>query len=94
MRHRPPLAKNIIMSVAVFIMAGLTVMSYVRISSLAHDGVYPPFQRLPSATQPWDRRTRGAVSSENKLCSEAGIDMLHAGGNAADAVRLSAYLFT
>ena len=28
----------------------------------------------------------GAVASENKLCSQIGIDMLQAGGNAADAV--------
>ena len=31
---------------------------------------------------------RGAVASENKLCSQIGIDLLKAGGNAADAVRL------
>ena len=31
---------------------------------------------------------RGAVASENKLCSQIGIDLLKAGGNAADAVSL------
>ena len=30
----------------------------------------------------------GAVASENKVCSQIGIDLLKAGGNAADAVRL------
>ena len=29
----------------------------------------------------------GAVASENGVCSEIGIDLLKAGGNAADAVR-------
>ena len=28
----------------------------------------------------------GAVASENKLCSQIGIDILNAGGNAADAL--------
>jgi len=28
----------------------------------------------------------GAVASENKICSQIGIDLLHAGGNAADAL--------
>ena len=31
----------------------------------------------------------GAVASENKVCSQIGIDLLKAGGNAADAVRLA-----
>ena len=31
----------------------------------------------------------GAVASENKVCSQIGIDLLKAGGNAADAVSLS-----
>ena len=30
----------------------------------------------------------GAVASENKVCSQIGIDLLKAGGNAADAVSL------
>ena len=30
--------------------------------------------------------TLGAVASENKICSRIGIDLLEAGGNAADAV--------
>ena len=28
----------------------------------------------------------GAVASENRLCTQIGIDLLNAGGNAADAV--------
>ena len=31
----------------------------------------------------------GAVASENKVCSQIGIDLLKAGGNAADAVSLA-----
>ena len=31
----------------------------------------------------------GAVASENKVCSQIGIDLLKGGGNAADAVRLA-----
>ena len=34
----------------------------------------------------------GAVASENKLCSQIGIDLLKAGGNAADAVSLASFL--
>ena len=29
----------------------------------------------------------GAVASENSVCSQIGIDLMKAGGNAADAVR-------
>ena len=29
----------------------------------------------------------GGVASENRICSQIGIDLLKAGGNAADAVR-------
>jgi hypothetical protein len=29
---------------------------------------------------------QGAVASENKICSSIGVDLLKAGGNAADAV--------
>ena len=31
----------------------------------------------------------GAVASENKVCSQIGIDLLKAGGNAADAVSIA-----
>jgi hypothetical protein len=34
----------------------------------------------------------GAVASENGVCSQIGIDLLKAGGNAADAVWLSVWL--
>jgi gamma-glutamyltranspeptidase len=33
-----------------------------------------------------DGRHRGAVASENSICSRIGIDLMKAGGNAADAV--------
>jgi gamma-glutamyltranspeptidase / glutathione hydrolase len=34
----------------------------------------------------------GAVASESDICSTIGIELLKAGGNAADAVSLSLYL--
>ncbi|KAF2821999.1 hypothetical protein CC86DRAFT_470072 [Ophiobolus disseminans] len=86
MPHRPRLATNVTMCVGVFVMAVLTALSYVRLSSLAHDSVYPLFLQLLPASQHSDHRAKGAVSSENRFCSEAGVDMLRAGGNAADAM--------
>ena len=38
--------------------------------------------------RPISLNRHGAVASENKVCSQIGIDLLNAGGNAADAVRL------
>ena len=35
-----------------------------------------------------DYGNHGAVACESKLCTQVGIDLLKAGGNAADAVRL------
>lgn len=34
-----------------------------------------------------DNDRLGAVASENKLCTQIGIDLIKLGGNAADAVR-------
>ena len=34
----------------------------------------------------------GAVASENRVCSQIGIDLLKAGGNAADAVSFAFHL--
>ena len=49
--------------------------------------VFAPAQRL---LDPHFQRTKddrlGAVASENRVCSQIGIDLLRAGGNAADAV--------
>lgn len=42
---------------------------------------------FPSTKSKHDRL--GAVASENRLCSQIGIDLLKAGGNAADAVCLN-----
>ena len=36
-----------------------------------------------------DHDKLGAVASESKLCTQVGIDLLKAGGNAADAVSCS-----
>ena len=42
----------------------------------------------PNGDSPSSRKEprRGAVASENKICSRIGTDLLEAGGNAADAV--------
>lgn len=34
-----------------------------------------------------ETRHHGAVASENKICTQIGVSLLKAGGNAADAVR-------
>ena len=39
-----------------------------------------------SASQPISDGKLGAVASEHQTCSQVGIDLLGAGGNAADAV--------
>ena len=39
-----------------------------------------------STTQQPGKDDLGAVASENKICTRIGIDLLKAGGNAADAV--------
>ena len=58
------------------------------------------FHQLPSSHRPIDGiklplgvGRHGAVSSESQLCSGVGLQILRAGGNAADAVSLSALLF-
>lgn len=50
----------------------------------------PPRQTLPGWPSKINpayliRATRGAVATENKLCSNIGVDILKAGGNAVDA---------
>ena len=39
-----------------------------------------------SAPKRTDHDRTGAVASENKICSQIGIDLIEAGGNAADAL--------
>lgn len=47
-----------------------------------------PFQALIGfQAQQTSHDQLGAVASENRVCSQIGIDLLEAGGNAADAVR-------
>jgi gamma-glutamyltranspeptidase len=41
---------------------------------------------LHNVTNPIENDKRGAVASEVNVCSEIGITMVRAGGNAADAV--------
>ena len=44
-------------------------------------------QHLIARPQHHDEHDKnGAVASENKICSQIGIDLLKVGGNAADAV--------
>lgn len=54
---------------------------------LGHAG--EPSQKLlgSESRQQKSHNRLGAVASENKVCSQIGIDLLKAGGNAADAVR-------
>lgn len=46
----------------------------------------PPQNFLAHQIQQTNNDRLGAVASENKVCSQIGIDLLKAGGNAADAV--------
>ena len=39
-----------------------------------------------SAARATNHDRHGAVASESKICSQIGIDLMSAGGNAADAV--------
>ena len=41
---------------------------------------------IPLGDSKFEDGKLGAVASENKICSHIGIDLLKAGGNAADAV--------
>lgn len=45
----------------------------------------PPQLLLDLQTQPKSLDQLGAVASENRVCSQIGINLLKAGGNAADA---------
>lgn len=71
------------MSITVFVLAVLTVASYLRLSSLAYDPLYPHFQHGERYN---NRGSRGAVASESTICSNVGIEIIRDGGNAADAV--------
>lgn len=46
----------------------------------------PPQALLGLQVQQPNHDRLGAVASENRVCSQIGIDLLEAGGNAADAV--------
>lgn len=41
----------------------------------------------PLTSQDFKHHVSGAVASESRRCTQIGIDLLKAGGNAADAVR-------
>lgn len=61
----------------------------VSISSLIHfscPALVPPQALLDIPAEQIKHDRLGAVASENRVCSQIGIDLLKAGGNAADAV--------
>ena len=49
-------------------------------------GFAPPQAFLDLQAQHTNHDRLGAVASENRVCSQIGINLLKAGGNAADAV--------
>ncbi|KAF2739371.1 gamma-glutamyltranspeptidase [Polyplosphaeria fusca] len=57
----------------------------MRFATVAHAPPSFPFHNPPSHHYN-DEGTKGALSSENKLCSRVGIDIMQEGGNAADAI--------
>lgn len=59
------------------------ICSLLTISSAA---LAPPQALLDHQTQQTNHDRLGAVASENRVCSQIGIDLLEAGGNAADAL--------
>ena len=59
------------------------ICSLLRFSCAA---LAPPQALLGLQTQQTSHDQLGAVASENRVCSQIGIDLLKAGGNAADAV--------
>ena len=52
----------------------------------SHAARTQPQALLAQHVQQTNHDRLGAVASENKICSQIGIDLLEAGGNAADAV--------
>ena len=52
----------------------------------SHAARAQPQALLAQQVQQTNHDRLGAVASENKICSQIGIDLLEAGGNAADAV--------
>ena len=64
------------------------VVSICLFLPFVHPAIAPP-QALLSLQIPQINHDRlGAVASENRVCSQIGIDLLEAGGNAADAVSI------
>lgn len=59
------------------------ICSLLILSSAA---LRPPQVLLDVEAQRTNHDQLGAVASENRVCSQIGIDLLEAGGNAADAV--------
>ena len=57
------------------------LLLHLTISKLPNDAFVPPSATVTNQL--------GAVASESKPCTQIGIDLLSAGGNAADAVSLT-----
>lgn len=71
--------------VAVFL-AFATVAVYVQLVLATIKGNPPILGHIANHLDEGSIAYAGAVSSESALCSRVGIDLLKAGGNAADAV--------
>lgn len=61
----------------------VSIYSFLHLSKAA---ITPPQALLGLQVQQPNYDRLGAVASENRVCSQIGIDLLEAGGNAADAV--------
>ena len=61
----------------------ISICFFLRFSHAART---QPQALLAQQAQQTNHDRLGAVASENKICSQIGIDLLEAGGNAADAV--------
>jgi gamma-glutamyltranspeptidase / glutathione hydrolase len=74
----------VVLILLAFMMKVITVMAVASIAPhvLAHPA---PHDTYPNP-QHHARDKLGAVASESSVCSQIGVDLLKAGGNAADAV--------
>ena len=62
------------------------IISSCLLLHISRAALAPPQNLLVHHIQQTSHDQLGAVASENRVCSQIGIDLLEAGGNAADAV--------
>ena len=62
------------------------ILSILSLLSPSCAALAPPQALLNLQAHNTKHDRLGAVASENRVCSQIGIDLLEAGGNAADAV--------